>query len=98
MNDDLDNSTDLSWPKLTDLCTFMNTADHDHAIHHLKSKYHESGEKSRHFSFLDYFTHPVCHDHPCQQRGPDNRSCTVFQYCDMHVWEQLGVVVVVSGE
>ena len=26
------NSTDLFWPKLADLCTFMNAADHDHAI------------------------------------------------------------------
>ena len=32
LNDELDSSTDLSWPKLTDLCTYMNAADHDHAI------------------------------------------------------------------
>ena len=32
LNDDLDSSIDLSWPKLTDQCTYMNAADHDHAI------------------------------------------------------------------
>ena len=32
LNDDLDSSTDLFWPKLTDLCTFLNAADHDRAI------------------------------------------------------------------
>ena len=31
LSDDLGSSTDLSWPKLTDLCTYMNSADHDHA-------------------------------------------------------------------
>ena len=77
LNDDLDSSTDMSWPKRTDLCTFMNAADHDHAI--LKARYHKSGEKSRHFSYPDYFTYPVCHDQPCGQRGPDNRGCTVVQ-------------------
>ena len=32
LNDDLDTSTDLSRPKLTDLGTYVNAADHDHAI------------------------------------------------------------------
>ena len=34
LSNELDSSTDLSWPKLTDKCTYMymNTADNDHAI------------------------------------------------------------------
>ena len=43
----------------------------------LKARYHKSGEKSRHFSYPDYFTYPVYHDQPRGQRGPDNRGCTV---------------------
>ena len=43
----------------------------------LKARYHKSGEKSRHFSYPDYFTYPVCHDQLCGQMGPDNRGCTV---------------------
>ena len=32
---ELDSSTDLSWPKLADQCTYMymNAADYDHAIY-----------------------------------------------------------------
>ena len=33
-------------------------------MYHLKARYHKSGEKNRHFSYLDYFTYPVCQDQP----------------------------------
>ena len=37
----------------------------------------EKGEKSKHFSYPDYFTYPVSRHGPLGQRCPDNRGCTV---------------------
>ena len=44
----------------------------------LKTRHHISGEKTKHFSYPDYFTCPVCQHQGCGQRGPDNRGCTVL--------------------
>ena len=75
--------TELSWPKLADQCTCMNAADCDHAIYvsFISYRHHKSGEKSRHFSYPDYFTYPVCQRSACGQRSPDNRGCTVYVTC-----------------
>ena len=43
----------------------------------LKIRHHISGEKTKHFSYPDYFTYPVCQHQGCGQRGPDNQGCTV---------------------
>ena len=37
----------------------------------------EKGEKSKHFSYPDYFTYPVSQHGRLGQRCPDNRGCTV---------------------
>ena len=61
---------------LIDQCSYMNAADHNHAIwYHLK---HKSGEKCRHFNYPDYFANPLCQYHPYGQTGLDNQSCTVL--------------------
>ena len=38
----------------------------------------ETGEKSKHFSYPDYFTYPVSQHGRLGQRCPDNRGCTVY--------------------
>ena len=43
----------------------------------LKTRHHISGEKTKHFSYPDCFTYPVCQHQGFGQRGPDNRGCTV---------------------
>ena len=53
-------------------------------IHRLMARYHKSGEKSGHFSYLDYFTYPVCQWSALGQRGPDNQGCTVL-FCRLLV-------------
>ena len=63
-------------PKDRNLCRNCPTLPYRYR---LKARYPKSGEKSRHFSYPDYFIYPVCHDQPCGQRGPDNRGCTVLR-------------------
>ena len=41
-----------------------------------KTRHHISGEKTKHYSYPDYFTYPVCQHQGCGQRGLDNRGCT----------------------
>ena len=43
----------------------------------------ETGEKSKHFSYPDYFTYPVSQHGRLGQRCPDNRGCTVI--LDIHI-------------
>ena len=40
----------------------------------------ETGEKSKHFSYRDYFTYPVSQHGRLGQRCPDNRGCTVDSF------------------
>ena len=51
--------------------------------YHLKTRHHELNEKSKHFSYPDYFTYPVCQHQGCGQRGLDNRSSTVVARCSL---------------
>ena len=39
----------------------------------------ETGEKSKHFSYPDYFTYPVSQHGRLGHRCPDNRGCTVVR-------------------
>ena len=58
----------------------MNAADHESLImlyrYHLKARYHKSSKKSRHFSYADYFTYPVCPGSAYDPKGSDNQGST----------------------
>ena len=52
LSEALGDPTDLSRPKLTDLCACVNVADCDHRIRYrLKVSYYKSGEKNGYFSY-----------------------------------------------
>ena len=44
----------------------------------LKTRHHKFSEKSKHFSYSNYFTYLVYQHQGCDQRGPDNQGSTVY--------------------
>ena len=52
---------DFPRPKLTDLCSCMCAVDYDILYRYrLMTRHQIFGEKTKHFSYPDNFTYPVC--------------------------------------
>ena len=62
----------------------MNAVDSDYAIQ--KSWHHKSGEKSKHFSYPNFFAYPNTWIAGVGQRGSDNRGWTVHLYKDKYIY------------
>ena len=66
----------------------------------------EKGEKSKRFSYPDYFTYPDSQHWRLGQRCPDNRGCTVFKFVSFppnnqgrgETWRELGLEAEVALE
>ena len=64
----------------------------------LKTRHHKFSEKSKQFSYLDYFTYPVCQHQHCVQRCPDNRGSAVSQSSDLIGHHTCSCIVSVSSD